>query len=65
MSALFACEGGQGFGVDGFVEEDEAGRGQDAVALGVDVSHQHIVQTFGYAGASLTGGGQSHGHDWT
>ena len=43
MSALFACEVGQRFGVDGLIEEREAGRAEKAVALRVHFSHQHEV----------------------
>lgn len=43
MSAGLASESGQGFGVNGFVEESEAGGAELAVALGVNFSHQHVV----------------------
>lgn len=43
MSARFAREVGQCFGVDGFIEEREAGGAEKAVALCVDFSHQHVV----------------------
>jgi len=43
MSAGFAQEVGQSFGVDGPVEKTEAGGAEEAVALGVDLSHQNVV----------------------
>lgn len=43
-SAGFAGEDSQRFSVNGFIQEREAGRAEDAVALGVHVSHQHVVQ---------------------
>lgn len=42
--AGFAGQDGQRFGVNGFIQEREAGRAEDAVAPGVHVSHQHVVQ---------------------
>lgn len=44
MSACFECEVGQCLGVNGFVQEGEAGGAEEAVALLVHFSHQHIVQ---------------------
>lgn len=43
MLARFAREVGQCFGVDGLIEESEAGGAEKAVALCVDISHQHVV----------------------
>lgn len=45
MSARFAGDVGQSFSVDGLIEEREAGGAELPVALFVDFSHQHIVQT--------------------
>lgn len=44
-SAGFAREVGEGFAVDGLIEEREAGGAEKAVALCVDFSHQHVVTT--------------------
>lgn len=46
MSARFARQAGQCFGVDGLVEEGEAGGAEMAVAQCVDFSHQHVVASF-------------------
>lgn len=46
MSACFAREDGEWFGVDGLVVEGEAGGAEVAVALCVDFSHQHVVQAW-------------------
>lgn len=46
MSAGFAGEIGQCFGVDGFIEESKTGGAEEAVALCVDFSHQHVVLTW-------------------
>lgn len=43
MSALFACEVRQRFGMDWLIEEREAGWAEKAVALCVDFSHQYVV----------------------
>lgn len=63
MSARFARESGQRFGVNGFVEESEAGGGQLAVALRVHFTHQHVITTFDQPGASLAAGVQRDRHD--
>lgn len=46
MSALFARKDEQWFGVDGLIEETEAGGAEMTVALFVNFSHQHIVQAW-------------------
>lgn len=46
MSARFAGEIGQCFGVDGLIEESKTGGAEEAVALCVDFSHQHVVLTW-------------------
>lgn len=45
-SAGLAGQDGQRLGVDGFVQEREAGRAEDAVAPGVHLPHQHVVQAW-------------------
>ena len=45
MSAGFPGVIGQRLGVDGLIEESEAGGRQQPAALGVHLPHQHIVQT--------------------
>lgn len=42
--AGFAGQDSQRFSVNGFIQEREAGRAEDAVAPGVHVSHQHVVE---------------------
>lgn len=44
MSAPFLCQVGQCLGVDGFIEEREAGGAEEAVALSILFSHEHVVQ---------------------
>lgn len=44
LSAGFAGKESQRFSVNGFIQEREAGRAEDAVAPGVHASHQHVVQ---------------------
>ena len=44
--ARFEREAGQWFGVDGLIEESEAGGGEETVALSVHFSHQHIVPSW-------------------
>lgn len=39
--------------MNGFIQEREAGRAEDAVALGVHLSHQHVVQAW----TEASGGG--------
>lgn len=63
MSAGFSREVGQCSGVDGFIEEGEAGGAEEAAALCVHFSHQHVVPTFEESGASLAGGGQCDRHE--
>lgn len=46
MSARCAGEADQCFGVDGLVEESEGGGADVAVALFVNLSHQHVVQAW-------------------
>lgn len=46
MSAWFAGKVDQCFGVDGPIDECEAGGAEMAVALFVNCSHQHIIQTW-------------------
>lgn len=47
MSASFLCQVGQCLGVDGFIEECEAGGAKQAVALSILFSHEHVVQAWG------------------
>lgn len=47
MSAWFAGEIGQCFGVDGLIEQSKTGGAEEVIALCVDFSHQHVVLTWG------------------
>lgn len=53
MSASFLCQVGQCLGVDGFIEECKTGGAEEAVALSVLFSHEHIVQAWGEIRGSL------------
>lgn len=44
MSARFFWEVGQCLGMEGFIGECEAGWAEVAIALCVDLTHQHVVQ---------------------
>lgn len=46
LSAASAGQDSQRFSVNWFVQEREAGRAERAVAPGVHVSHQHVVQAW-------------------
>lgn len=45
MSASFLCQVGQCLGMDWFVEECEGGGAEEAIALSILFSHEHVVQT--------------------
>lgn len=47
MSASLLCQVGQCLGMDGFIEEREAGGAEEAAALSILFPHEHVVQAWG------------------